>query len=91
MNTLTQSLQNFDWAIAMMIFIAYIVIDALSAQYTLDVSRYKAMRAASTGSFIHLLLAFGVLNYTQNWLYILPLISGSWIGTFLVVRRPRKE
>lgn len=45
--------------------------------------------AATTGAAIHFMIAFGVINYTENWLYIFPLALGSWVGTFLVVRRER--
>ncbi len=36
---------------------------------------------------MHFLLAFGVVNYVGNFLYVVPLALGSWIGTYLVVRR----
>ncbi len=78
--------KNFDFKIAFLIFIAYLVTDALYAKYTLDVANYNPFKAATTGSIIHFLLAFGVINYTQNWLYIFPLALGSWIGTFYLVK-----
>ena len=35
---------------------------------------------------MHFLIAFGVLNYVQYYLYVLPLALGSWIGTYIVVK-----
>ena len=78
--------QTFDMAIAAVVFVAYMVIDALYAYYTLAVTRKQPVVAASVGSLMHFLIAFGVLNYVQNYLYVVPLAVGSWIGTYVVVR-----
>lgn len=73
--------------------ISYILIDGLYVKYTLEVVSLKPVMSANIGSFMHLLLAFGVINYTQNWLYIFPLVIGSWIGTYFVVKweKSKKE
>lgn len=81
--------EQFDPIVALLIFIAYIILDALIAKYTIEVASLDEYRAATTGVASHFLLAFGVINYTQNWLYIFPLVAGSWIGTFYYVRRVR--
>jgi hypothetical protein len=44
-----------------------------------------------TGAIMHFILALGVLSYVQNYLYIIPLALGSWVGTFLVVNREQKK
>ncbi|QQS20926.1 MAG: hypothetical protein IPL87_05305 [Candidatus Moraniibacteriota bacterium] len=80
---------NFSYSQALLIFFAYVIVDALFAKYTIDVSHLNEYKAAFTGMLTHVLLAFGVINYTQNWLYILPLILGSWIGTFLMIKREK--
>lgn len=82
-------LQNFNIIIALFILIAYILIDALYAKYTLDVANYNEYKAATVGAGLHFFIALGVITYTQNWLYIFPLAIGSWIGTFVMVRRER--
>ncbi|MCK4635961.1 MAG: hypothetical protein KAT32_03785 [Candidatus Moranbacteria bacterium] len=78
---------NIDIKVAFLIFLAYILIDGLYAKYTLYVTEKSEFKAATSGMIIHFLLAFGVINYTQNWLYIFPLALGSWIGTFIVIKR----
>lgn len=83
--------QSFDLKIAIAVFIAYLLIDAMYAYYTLAVTRKKPMAAASVGALMHFLIAFGVLNYVQNYLYVIPLALGSWIGTYLVVRHDLKS
>lgn len=82
-------IKDFNIFVAILVFIIYTVTDALYAKYTLDVANYKPFRAATTGALIHFFLAFGVINYTQNWLYIFPLALGSWIGIYLLVKREK--
>lgn len=81
---------NFSFTIALLIFISYIFVDGLNAYYTLEVVKKNAYTSATVGSAIYLLLALGIINYTQNFAYIIPLIMGSWIGTFLVVKYSQK-
>lgn len=57
------------------------------AYYTLEVTKRKPFSAATTGALMHFLLAFGVISYTDNALYVIPLAIGSWIGTFIIVKR----
>lgn len=89
MNPITEVFSTFDPFIAVSILLVYTVSDALYAKYTLDVANYNEYNAASVGVIIHFFIAFGVINYTQNWLYIFPLAIGSWIGTFYMVRKKR--
>jgi hypothetical protein len=89
MEKIVESFEAFNPIVALSVLIAYVVIDALYAKYTLDVANYNEYKAATIGATIHFLIAFGIINYTQNWLYIFPLAIGSWIGTFYMVRRER--
>jgi hypothetical protein len=79
--------QSFDFKIALVVFFAYLLIDAMYAYYTLAVTQKKPLTAASVGAVMHFLIAFGVLNYVQNYLYVIPLALGSWVGTYIVVKR----
>ena len=89
MEHLFEALKTFNFFVAFLVLLVYVVADALYAKYTLDVANYNEFKAATVGSIIHFFLAFGVINYTQNWLYIFPLAIGSWIGTYYTVRRAR--
>jgi|SRR6185369_4104327 len=86
METFSGFTQSFSFALAAVIFLAYVVIDALYAFYTLSVTKRKPFSSATSGLVIHFLLAFGVINYVQNYLYVIPLALGSWVGTFLMVK-----
>lgn len=88
---LIQHWNDFDFVLAISIFVAYLIVDALYAQYTLHVTNYRAFRAATTGALVHFILAFGVLNYVNNYLYVIPLALGSWIGTYSIIRYEQKK
>lgn len=79
--------QDFDFILAAGIFVAYAVIDALYAYYTLAVTRRRTFSSATSGLVIHFLLAFGVINYVGNYLYVIPLALGSWVETYAIVKQ----
>lgn len=87
----SQHWQSFDFKIAVAIFVAYLLIDAMFAYYTLAVTRKRPIAAANVGSLMYLLIAFGVLNYVENYLYVVPMVIGSWIGTYVIVKRDMGE
>ena len=86
METLFLHWQSFNFLTATIVLVAYLLIDAMYAYYTLAITNKMPVMAASVGATMHFLIAFGVLNYVQNYLYIIPVAMGSWIGTYLVVR-----
>ena len=77
----------FSWETAFLVCLAYFIVDALYAKYTFLVTKKKPIGAATTGAAMHFLIAFGVLSYVQNPLYIFPIVIGSWFGTYVVVKR----
>lgn len=78
--------QSFHIEIGIALLCMYTVIDAMYAYYTVVVTKKRPLTSATVSAIMHFLLAFGVLSYTQNYLYIVPIAIGSWIGTYLVVR-----
>jgi hypothetical protein len=93
MQTLIQRLPelaaSFDWTAAFAIFLVYTLIDAMYAWYTLAVTRHRPLAAANMAAVMYVLIACGVLSYTDNPLYVFPLACGSWLGTYLVVKRAK--
>lgn len=79
--------QSFNFKIAAVVFFVYLLVDAMFAHYTLAVTKNKPIAAANVGSMMYFFIAIGVLNYVQNYLYVIPLVLGSWIGTYVVVKR----
>jgi tryptophan-rich sensory protein len=83
--------ENFNWMTAVLVAISYIIVDGLYAKYTLEVVKLRPVLSATLWSGMHFLLAFGVVNYTENRLYIFPLAIWSRIGTYLVVEFEQKK
>jgi hypothetical protein len=91
METILVQWAGFKLITALLVFCAYLVIDALYAYYTLAVTQKKPFVSATVGASMHFLIAFGVLNYTENYLYVIPIALGSWVGTFCVVTYDLKK
>lgn len=77
---------DIDLATVAIIFVTYVAIDMLYAWYVLAVSSRKAFSAAALGAALYSLGAFGVMTYSKNVFYILPLACGSFLGTYLTVK-----
>ncbi len=87
---------SFSWQtlspwLALLVFVAYVFIDGMYAYYTIAVTKRRPFASATTGALMHFLIAFGVLNYVQNYLYLIPLALGSWVGTYLIVSLDKKR
>ena len=77
---------SFSIFTAISLFCTYVFIDMLYALYILYVGRKKSVAAANCSAIIYSLLAYGVTSYSENILYLIPLASGAWLGTFLTVK-----
>lgn len=79
-------MEDFNIWIAVGVFVAYLAVDALYAMYTITVVERRAIASANISFVMHFLLAVGVLSYTDNFIYIIPLAIGSWVGTFFATK-----
>jgi hypothetical protein len=75
-----------SFTIFLAVFVATLCIDALYALYMMRLSEKKAFQSALFGSLIHILTAFTVISYTENYIYIISLVLGSFVGTYITVR-----
>lgn len=85
--SLGTSVSTFHVEVAVLLFLAYIAVDAIYAYYTLAITRQQALRAANISFIYYFVVALGVLSYVHNYLYVIPVAAGSWLGTYLVVKR----
>lgn len=79
-------MNDFSYITALTIFITYVAIDMLYAWYIMSVNKKRAFTAAILTSIIYSLLAFGVVSYSKNIYYLIPLASGAFLGTYLMVK-----
>ena len=76
---------DFSYGTAALILLVYIVVDMLYAYYIIQVEKRQPLKAAIVSSVLYSLLAFGVVSYSKNILYLFPLATGAFIGTFITV------
>ena len=79
-------MNDFNWLTALTVFVVYVFFDILYAVYVICVSRKQALAASATGAMLYSLGAVGVMNYTHNILYLIPLSLGAFIGTYIAVK-----
>lgn len=77
---------DFNWLTALTVFVVYVVFDILYALYVICVSRKQALAASFTGAALYSLGAVGVMSYTHNALYLIPLSLGAFAGTYIAVK-----
>jgi hypothetical protein len=79
-------MKDFDPYTALLVFIAYIIIDVLYALYVVYVGKRQAFAAAVASALLYSLSAYGVVTFSKNILYVIPLATGAFLGTYLTVR-----
>lgn len=77
---------DINWLVVLGLFFGYALVDGMYAYYTIAVIKKQALVAASTSFVMHFILAAGVFAYTKQFLYVLPLALGSFLGTYVVTR-----
>ena len=75
----------FNVLVALAVFCATIVTDAVYVFFTAAVTGRHRLRAANWSSVWYLLAAFSVISYTSNPIYAVFAGAGSWVGAFLSV------
>ncbi len=83
--------EDMNFLIAGAIFVAYFVYDLAYAHYMISVTQLKAGSAALFGSFVYFISAFGVLNYVENFLFIVPMTLGGMLGTYVAISREKSK
>jgi len=76
---------TFSPFIALAVFAATIVTDAVYVFFTAAVASRHRMRAANWSAVWYLLAAFSVISYTGNPVYVVFAALGSWVGAYLSV------
>lgn len=80
---------DFSLLTALVIFVTYVAVDILYAAYIICVEERRPVASASISAVLYSLLAFGVITYSKNPMYLIPLATGAFVGTYLTVRWTR--
>jgi hypothetical protein len=74
---------NFNPLIALAVFCATIVTDAVFVMFTAAVASRHRFRAANWSAVWYLLAAVSVISYTSNAVYVVFAAAGSWVGAYV--------
>ena len=77
---------DFSWWIAIALLLGFIAYDFLYAIYYIFVSKKMAFMAANTACALYLIGSVSTIAYLGNLFYLIPIILGSYIGTFVAVK-----
>ena len=76
------ALSEIDPVVAAGVATATAATDAVYVMFSSAIVSRKRVPAATWSSLWYLLSSFAVINYTQNWAYVLFAAAGSWLGAF---------
>lgn len=76
------AMNDFSIGTALLIFSAYVLIDALYAYWTLMIVKKEPWKAGLSAGAIYTLTMIGTLQVVDDWRYIFPIALGSFVGTF---------
>ena len=77
---------NFDINIAILIFVTYFILDMFYAYYILCIESRQNLMSSFMAGMITSLSAFGVVSFSKNMIYVIPLFLGAFAGTFVTMK-----
>ncbi len=80
------STNHFDINIALLIFATYFILDMFYAYYILCIESRKNLMSSFMAGMITALAAFGVVSFSKNMIYVIPLFLGAFAGTFVTMK-----
>jgi len=84
-------MNNFDFTTACVVFFTYIIIDIVYALYVIYVEKRSSFAAGLCSAVIYTLGSYGVITFSKNPWYIIPLATGAFLGTYLTVRWQKEK
>ena len=76
-------LPTIDPLTALAVIAATAATDAVYVRFTGAVVLRRRVSGANWSGLWYLLSSFAVINYTNNWIYVIFAALGSWIGAFV--------
>ncbi len=81
-----EHLASIDPWIALGVFAATALTDAVCVLYTASVAHRRDLAAANWGALTYMLSAFAVISFTNNWVYVVFAALGAWIGAYATMK-----
>jgi len=80
------STNQFDINVAILIFITYFILDMFYAYYILCIESRQNLMSSFMAGMITSLSAFGIVSFSKNMIYIVPLFLGAFVGTYVTMK-----
>ena len=71
---------DINFLMMLVLFVSTFILDSLEATYVMSVTNLKPIQAGICRASILLIMAFGVVNYVNHLIYLLPICLGSFCG-----------
>jgi len=69
-----------------LLFFISILYDIIYTKSVLYISKLDATAAANLSVILYVIMAYGTINYVKNFINIIPIILGAWIGTYGILK-----
>ena len=77
------TIDPLTWIILFFISIIY---DVVYTKSILHISRLDAVASANLSVILYLMMAYGTINYVKNFINLIPIALGAWIGTYFILK-----
>lgn len=84
-------MQDFNLLYAAGLFTVYFTIDLLYAKYVMFISSGNSVWSANTSVGLTGLGFLGYYEFMKQPLYVIPILLGVWLGTYLTVKLSNKS
>lgn len=75
----------------LILFTVYFVYDVLYAQFIISVQKLQSTLSATISGTMYVISAIGIIKYTDNPWYLLPVALGASLGTFCFIKREKSK
>lgn len=75
-----------EFWLAVLLFFSNIADDVLAVLFVRRTAAGNAVQASLISGLLTILIAFSVVNYVENKLYLIPIVVGSMVGCYVAVR-----
>jgi hypothetical protein len=72
-----------------LLFCVSIIYDIFYTKSIIHISRLNAAGAANLSVLLYLMMAYGTINYVKNFINLIPIAIGAWIGTYGILKYER--
>jgi hypothetical protein len=86
MEHLAQTLAVIDPLVALAVFAATAMTDAVCVLYTASVAHRRDLATANWGALAYMLSAVAVISLTSNWVYVVFAALGAWVGSYATMK-----